>query len=126
MPMEETHALPLVVKVVDNQVYGQQIVVGQANIDFLQPYFCDPWALSYTPVKLPSMVLSPALPPVLHRKPSLGVGGTLAPLWGWCPSSLASLFLMLTSCVLSAALSVKKPDTVSKGPRHLLPSQLHE
>ncbi|XP_041511848.1 fer-1-like protein 5 [Microtus oregoni] len=55
MPMEETHALPLVVKVVDNQVYGQQIVVGQANIDFLQPYFCDPWALSYTPVKLPTL-----------------------------------------------------------------------
>lgn len=75
MPMEETHALPLVVKVVDNQVYGQQVVVGQANIDFLQPYFCDPWALSYTPVKIPSMVLSPAPPPALHRKSSLGVWG---------------------------------------------------
>lgn len=85
MPMEETHALPLVVKVVDNQVYGQQIVVGQANIDFLQPYFCDPWALSYTPVKLPSMVLSPALPPVLHRKPSLGLGGDPGSLVGLVP-----------------------------------------
>ncbi|CAH7227352.1 Fer1l5 [Phodopus roborovskii] len=53
MPMEESYAFPLVVKVVDNQVYGQEIVVGQANIDFLQPYFCDPWALNYTPVKLP-------------------------------------------------------------------------
>lgn len=54
MPLEETHAQPLVVKVVDNQEYGQQIVVGQANIDFLQPYFCDPWSLNYTTVKLPS------------------------------------------------------------------------
>ncbi|XP_055462731.1 fer-1-like protein 5 [Psammomys obesus] len=55
MPMEETHAQPLVVKVVDNQVFGQQVVVGQANIDFLQPYFCDPWALDYTPVRLPTL-----------------------------------------------------------------------
>lgn len=61
MPLEETHAQPLVVKVVDNQEYGQQIVVGQANIDFLQPYFCDPWSLNYTTVKLPSRVLSPGL-----------------------------------------------------------------
>lgn len=57
MPMEETHTQPLVVKVVDNQFFGQQVVVGQANIDFLQPYFCDPWALDYIPVKLPSMTL---------------------------------------------------------------------
>ncbi|XP_021053268.1 fer-1-like protein 5 [Mus pahari] len=55
MPLEETHAQPLVVKVVDNQEYGQQIVVGQANIDFLQPYFCDPWSLNYTTVKLPTL-----------------------------------------------------------------------
>lgn len=61
MPMEESHAQPLVVKVLDNQAYGQQTVVGQANIDFLQPYFCDPWSLNYTTVKLPSMILSPAL-----------------------------------------------------------------
>ncbi|XP_051008619.1 fer-1-like protein 5 [Acomys russatus] len=57
MPVEETHALPVVVKVVDNQVYGQQIVAGQANIDFLQPYFCDPWALNYKPVQLPILSL---------------------------------------------------------------------
>ncbi|XP_035308371.1 fer-1-like protein 5 isoform X2 [Cricetulus griseus] len=55
MPMEETYALPLMVKVVDNQVYGQEIVVGHANIDFLQPYFCDPWALNYTPVNIPPL-----------------------------------------------------------------------
>nr|AGE83049.1 fer-1-like 5 protein [Mus musculus] len=55
MPLEETHAQPLAVKVVDNQEYGQQIVVGQANIDFLQPYFCDPWSLNYTTVKLPTL-----------------------------------------------------------------------
>uniref|UniRef100_A0A8C6QPE9 Fer-1 like family member 5 n=1 Tax=Nannospalax galili TaxID=1026970 RepID=A0A8C6QPE9_NANGA len=57
MPVEEAFALPLVVKVVDNQDYGQQIVVGQANINFLQPYFCDPWALNYRPPKLPSTFL---------------------------------------------------------------------
>ncbi|KAL1771885.1 fer-1 5 [Sigmodon hispidus] len=55
MPMEESHALPLLIKVMDIQDYGQQIVVGQANIDFLQPYFCDPWALDYTPVKVPAL-----------------------------------------------------------------------
>lgn len=101
--MEETHALPLVVKVVDNQVYGQQVVVGQANIDFLQPYFCDPWALSYTPVKLPSMVLSPAPPPALHRKPSLGVGGGGG---GGHPGSLVGLVpLFLGFSLPEASLS---------------------
>ncbi|GAB1284876.1 Fer-1-like protein 5 [Apodemus speciosus] len=55
MPVEETHAQPLVVKVVDNQEYGRQTVAGQANIDLLQPYFCDPWSLNYTTVKLPTL-----------------------------------------------------------------------
>ncbi|XP_076413608.1 fer-1-like protein 5 isoform X1 [Peromyscus maniculatus bairdii] len=72
MPLEETHALPLVVKVVDNQVYGQQIVVGQANIDFLQPYFCDPWALNYTPVKLPALSV---------KKPNTFLGTLYKKLW---------------------------------------------
>ncbi|KAM4867839.1 fer-1-like protein 5 [Thomomys bottae] len=57
MPTEETYALPLVVKVIDTQLYGQQTTVGQANVDFLQPYFCDPWNLYYTPPKLPVLSL---------------------------------------------------------------------
>ncbi|XP_069849711.1 fer-1-like protein 5 [Dipodomys merriami] len=57
MPTEETYALPLVVKVVDTQQYGQQITVGQASVDFLQPYFCDPWNLNYIPPKLPVLSL---------------------------------------------------------------------
>lgn len=117
MPLEDTHAQPLVVKVVDNQEYGQQIVVGQANIDFLQPYFCDPWSLSYTAVKLPSRILSPGLVPSLPRKPFIGVG--------WDPGSFVRFVALCLGffCseahdyVLSTALSVKKPDTVSKGPR---------
>ncbi|XP_062065881.1 fer-1-like protein 5 isoform X1 [Lepus europaeus] len=55
MPTEEAYASPLTVKVVDNQDYGQQSVVGQANIDFLQPYFCDPWAQDYVPPQLPTL-----------------------------------------------------------------------
>ncbi|PNI88849.1 FER1L5 isoform 1 [Pan troglodytes] len=55
MPTEEAYALPLVVKVVDNWAFGQQIVTGQANIDFLQPYFCDPWAQDYMHPKLPTL-----------------------------------------------------------------------
>lgn len=93
MPMEETHALPVVVKVVDNQVYGQQIVVGQANIDFLQPYFCDPWALNYTPVKLPSMSLAPDLVSCslqeAHIRSRVGLWllcGVGAPLFSFLPS----------------------------------------
>ncbi|XP_021565491.1 fer-1-like protein 5, partial [Carlito syrichta] len=53
MPTEEAYALPLVVKVVDNWAFGQRTVTGQANIDFLQPYFCDPWAQDYVHPKLP-------------------------------------------------------------------------
>nr|KAF6429354.1 fer-1 like family member 5 [Molossus molossus] len=55
LPTEEAYALPLVLKVVDNQDFGQQTVVGQANIDSLQPYFCDPWALDYVPPQLPRL-----------------------------------------------------------------------
>lgn len=62
MPTEEAYALPLVLKVVDNKDFGQQTLVGQANIDSLQPYFCDPWASDYVPPRLPSTSLLPALP----------------------------------------------------------------
>ncbi|KAF6103374.1 fer-1 like family member 5 [Phyllostomus discolor] len=55
MPTEEAYALPLVLKVVDNQDFGQQTMVGQANIDSLQPYFCDPWASDYVPPQLPKL-----------------------------------------------------------------------
>uniref|UniRef100_A0A8D1A3V6 Fer-1 like family member 5 n=2 Tax=Sus scrofa TaxID=9823 RepID=A0A8D1A3V6_PIG len=53
MPTDETFALPLVLKVVDNKDFGQQTLVGQANIDSLQPYFCDPWAEDYMPPQPP-------------------------------------------------------------------------
>ncbi|XP_036080949.1 fer-1-like protein 5 [Rousettus aegyptiacus] len=55
MPTEAAYALPLVLKVVDDRDFGQQAVVGQANIDSLQPYFCDPWALDYVPPRLPKL-----------------------------------------------------------------------
>ncbi|XP_024427595.2 fer-1-like protein 5 [Desmodus rotundus] len=55
MPTEEAYALPLVLKVVDNQDFSQQTMVGQANIDSLQPYFCDPWASDYVPPQLPKL-----------------------------------------------------------------------
>lgn len=54
MPTEAAYALPLVLKVVDNRDFGQQTLVGQANIDCLQPYFCDPWASDYVPPRPPS------------------------------------------------------------------------
>lgn len=66
MPTEEAYALPIMVKVVDNQDYGQRSMVGQANIDFLQPYFCDPWAMDYVPPRLPStgpLLCAPSLRP---------------------------------------------------------------
>ena len=70
MPTEETFALPLVLKVVDNQYFGQETVVGQANVHSLQPYFCDPWAEDYVPPRPPSMTLSPCPSPSLtHRVP---------------------------------------------------------
>lgn len=117
MPLEETHAQPLVVKVVDNQEYGQQIVVGQANIDFLQPYFCDPWSLNYTAVKLPSRILSPGLVSSLSRKPSIGVGWDPGSFAGFMPLCLGFSLPEAHNYVLSTALSVKKPETVSKNPR---------
>ncbi|XP_054441637.1 fer-1-like protein 5 [Pteronotus mesoamericanus] len=55
MPTEGAYALPLVLKVVDNQDFGQQTMVGQANINSLQPYFCDPWASDYVPPRLPKL-----------------------------------------------------------------------
>ncbi|XP_059747609.1 fer-1-like protein 5 isoform X2 [Bos taurus] len=55
MPTEETFALPLVLKVVDNQDFGQETVVGQANVHSLQPYFCDPWAEDYVPPRPPTL-----------------------------------------------------------------------
>uniref|UniRef100_A0A8C4L2L3 C2 domain-containing protein n=1 Tax=Equus asinus asinus TaxID=83772 RepID=A0A8C4L2L3_EQUAS len=57
MPTEEAYALPLMLKVVDNWDFGQQTVVGQASIDSLQPYFCDPWAEDYMPPRRPSTLL---------------------------------------------------------------------
>uniref|UniRef100_A0AC11DNX8 Fer-1 like family member 5 n=1 Tax=Ovis aries TaxID=9940 RepID=A0AC11DNX8_SHEEP len=55
MPTEETFVLPLVLKVVDNQDFGQETVVGQANVHSLQPYFCDPWAEDYVPPRPPTL-----------------------------------------------------------------------
>ncbi|KAJ1078187.1 hypothetical protein K5549_011514 [Capra hircus] len=55
MPTEETFALPLVLKVVDSQDFGQETVVGQANVHSLQPYFCDPWAEDYVPPRPPRL-----------------------------------------------------------------------
>nr|XP_003471747.2 fer-1-like protein 5 [Cavia porcellus] len=55
MPMEEAYTQSLVMKVLDNQNFGQQTVVGQASVDFLQPYFCDPWAPDYLPPQLPML-----------------------------------------------------------------------
>ncbi|KAF6270415.1 fer-1 like family member 5 [Rhinolophus ferrumequinum] len=55
MPTEAAYALPLVLKVVDNRDFGQQTMVGQANIDSLQHYFCDPWASDYVPPRLPKL-----------------------------------------------------------------------
>ncbi|XP_066123860.1 fer-1-like protein 5 [Saccopteryx bilineata] len=55
MPTEEAYAVPLVLKVVDNRDFGQRTTVGQANIDSLQTYFCDPWASDYVPPRLPKL-----------------------------------------------------------------------
>lgn len=76
MPTEEAYALPLVLKVVDNKDFGQQTLVGQANIDSLQPYFCDPWASDYVPPRLPSTSLILALPGLTNKQ---ALGGTRLP-----------------------------------------------
>ncbi|KAM5227805.1 fer-1-like protein 5 [Ctenodactylus gundi] len=55
MPLEEAYAQPLVLKVVDTQDFGQETVVGQATVDFLQPYFCDPWIQNYKCPQLPTL-----------------------------------------------------------------------
>ncbi|ELV11536.1 Fer-1-like protein 5 [Tupaia chinensis] len=57
MPTEEAYALPLVLKVEDNWYFGRRTVVGQARVDFLQPYFCDPWAQHYVVPRPPGMAL---------------------------------------------------------------------
>lgn len=93
MPTEEAYATPLTLKVVDNQDFGQQTVVGQANIHSLQPYFCDPWAEDYVPPQLPSMALAPCPSPGLTFKLALGVGAALAVLWAGVPPPHSSPLL---------------------------------
>ena len=92
MPTDEAFALPLVLKVVDHQDFGQETVVGQANVDSLQPYFCDPWAEDYMPPRPPSTALSPCPSPDLTNKLALGVAKALAVLPGWWPSPPTSPF----------------------------------
>lgn len=110
MPMEEAYTQSLVMKVLDNQNFGQQTVVGQASVDFLQPYFCDPWAPDYLPPQLPSMTPSTRLPRPLK------VGGSGSPQGGY-PSSLACALLRLTAMSLHTVLSVQKNQKVGKRPR---------
>lgn len=79
MPTEETFALPLVLKVVDSQDFGQETVVGQANVHSLQPYFCDPWAEDYVPPRPPSTTLSPCPSPGLTHGLTLRGGAPPPP-----------------------------------------------
>ncbi|XP_051829561.1 fer-1-like protein 5 [Antechinus flavipes] len=58
LPQEEAYTPPLVLKVVDQQNYGIQMVIGQAIVYCLRPYFCDPWAEDYVPPRLPGMKFS--------------------------------------------------------------------
>ncbi|XP_044515542.1 fer-1-like protein 5 [Gracilinanus agilis] len=58
LPQEEAYAPPLVLKVVDQQYFGIQLLVGQAVVSCLRPYFCDPWAKDYVAPRLPGMKLS--------------------------------------------------------------------
>ncbi|XP_038615801.1 fer-1-like protein 5 [Tachyglossus aculeatus] len=53
LPEEEAYAPPLVLKVVDNQEFGYQPVVGQTTVHSLSAYFCNPWAEGYVPPQLP-------------------------------------------------------------------------
>ena len=105
MPTEETFALPLVLKVVDNQDFGQETVVGQANVHSLQPYFCDPWAEDYVPPRPPSTTLSPCPSPGLTHRGA--------------PPPLPPLSRDSQLRVLHSALSVKKYQEVSEGPEAL-------
>ncbi|XP_056669045.1 fer-1-like protein 5 isoform X2 [Monodelphis domestica] len=57
LPQEEAYAPPLVLKVVDQQYFGIQMVVGQAVVSCLRPYFCDPWAKDYVAPRLPAIIL---------------------------------------------------------------------
>lgn len=79
MPTEENFALPLVLKVVDSQDFGQETVVGQANVHSLQPYFCDPWAEDYVPPRPPSTTLSPCPSPGLTHGLTLHGGAPPPP-----------------------------------------------
>ncbi|XP_039769135.1 fer-1-like protein 5 isoform X2 [Ornithorhynchus anatinus] len=53
LPEDEAYAPPLVLKVVDNQEFGYQPVVGQTTVRSLGAYFCNPWAEGYVPPRLP-------------------------------------------------------------------------
>ncbi|XP_012582790.1 PREDICTED: LOW QUALITY PROTEIN: fer-1-like protein 5 [Condylura cristata] len=101
MPVEETYVLPLILKVVDVQDFGQRTVVGQANIDSLQPYFCDPWAANYVSQRLPSWPFSLPLP---RLPPQVSPGA----LWGWYPSSPLCSPLEIHECFLHTVLTSKK------------------
>lgn len=88
MPTEEAYALPLVLKVVDNKDFGQQTLVGQANVDSLQPYFCDPWASDYVPPRLPSMSsLSPSQASPISRQGGTGPSPPFLRCTTFCPQS---------------------------------------
>ena len=101
IPTEEAYAPPLTLKVVDNQDFGQQTVVAQANIYSLQPYFCDPWAEDYIPPQLPSMALSPCPSPGLTFKLALGVGAALAALRARVPPPHSSPSPEIHDCSFS-------------------------
>uniref|UniRef100_A0A4X2K6W0 C2 domain-containing protein n=1 Tax=Vombatus ursinus TaxID=29139 RepID=A0A4X2K6W0_VOMUR len=51
-----SYAPPLVLKVIDQRNFGIQMVVGQAIVYCLRPYFCDPWAEGYVPPCLPEHI----------------------------------------------------------------------
>ena len=106
MPTEETFALPLVLKVVDNQDFGQETVVGQANVHSLQPYFCDPWAEDYVPPA------APKYDPLSLPLPQPHQQGAPHPL-------PRPLFRDSRLRFLHSALSVKKYQEVSEGPEAL-------
>lgn len=94
MPKEAVYALPLVVKVVDKQDFGQWKVVGQAIINVLQPYFCDPWIKGYIPPRIPSMPHTGS-PSGVGKEPGCG---------GWCPSPASPLLSLVMALSLHSAL----------------------